>query len=46
MNNFDNVTKEKIETNNANWPQLPDHPYKMFIICGPKSGKTRYYSIE
>ena len=45
MINFDNVTKEKIETNNANRPQLPDHPYKMFIICGPKSGKTRYHSI-
>ena len=45
MTNFDDVTKQKIEKNNANWPQLLGHPYKMFIICGSESGKTSYYSI-
>ena len=45
MTIFDDVTKEKIEKNNANWPQLPGQPYKIFIICGSESGKTSYYSI-
>ena len=45
MTNFDDVTKEKIEKKYANWPQLPDQPYKMFIICGSESEKTSYYSI-
>ena len=45
MTNFDDVTKEKIEKKYANWPQLLDQPYKMFIICGSESEKTSYYSI-
>ena len=38
MINYD-VTKENI--NNSNWPQIPDHPYRIFIIRGFGSGKTK-----
>ena len=40
MINFDGVTKENIKELNPNWPQIPDHPYKMFITGGSESGKT------
>ena len=32
MINFDDV--------NPNWPQIPDHPYRILIIGGSGSGKT------
>ena len=32
MINIDNVTKESINKHNPNWPQIPDHPYKILII--------------
>ena len=38
MINFDDVTKEKKKPN-RNWPQIPDHPYKILIIGGSESGK-------
>ena len=25
---------------NSNWYYIPDHPYRIFIICGLGSGKT------
>ena len=25
---------------NTNWPQIPDHPYRILIIGGSESGKT------
>ena len=37
---FDNVVKENIKEHNLNWPQFPDHPYKILIIGGSGSGKT------
>ena len=40
MITFDDVTKEKIKENNSNWPQIVDHPYKIYIIAGSGSGKT------
>ena len=40
MINFDDVTKENIEEHNPNWPQIPDHPYRILIIVGPGSEKT------
>ena len=40
MINFDDVTKENIKEYNSNWPQIPDHPYKIFIIIGFGSVKT------
>ena len=38
--NFDNVTKENIKENNSNWPQIPDHPYRVLIAGGSGFGKT------
>ena len=40
MVGFDDVTKENIKEHNPNWPQIPDHPYRILIIRGSKSGKT------
>ena len=31
MINFDDVTKENVEEHNPNWPQIPDHPYRILI---------------
>ena len=28
---------------NPNWPQLPDHPYRILIIGGFRSGKTNSF---
>ena len=30
----------KIKPNNKNWPDIPDHPYRLLIIGGSGSGKT------
>ena len=40
MINFDDVTKENIKKNNPDWPQIPDHRYRILIIGGSGSGKT------
>ena len=40
MINFDNVVKETMKTNHRNWPQIPDHPFKLLIIGGSGSWKT------
>ena len=40
MFNFDYITKEDIEEHNPNWPELPDHPYRILIIGGSGSGET------
>ena len=32
MINFDDVIKEKLKEHNPNWPELPDHPYRILII--------------
>ena len=37
---FDNVTKENAEEHNPNWPEISDHPYRISIIGGSRSGKT------
>ena len=39
MIDFDDVTKENIKKHKPNWPQIPDHPYKILIIGGSGSGK-------
>ena len=41
MINFDEVMKENIKEHNPNWPQIPDHPYRILIIEGSGSGKTK-----
>ena len=40
MINFDDVVKENIKEHNLNWPQRPDHPYRILIIRGSGSGRT------
>ena len=46
MINFGDVTKQKTKGHNSNWPQIPDHPYRILIIgdsgCGEKNSSTRY----
>ena len=32
MINFDDVTKENIKEHNSDWPQIPDHLYRILII--------------
>ena len=40
MFTFDYFTKEDIKEHNPNWPEIPDHPYRILIIGGSASGKT------
>ena len=40
MFNFDYITKENIKEHNPNWPEIPDHPYRILIAGGSVSGKT------
>ena len=40
MINFDDVIKKEAIEHNPNWPKIPDHPYRMFMIGGSGSGKT------
>ena len=40
MINFDAVTKEKRKKHSPNWPQIPDHPYRILIIGCSACGKT------
>ena len=37
MINFDYIPKEDIKQPNPNWPEIPDHPYRMLIIGGSGS---------
>ena len=36
----DNYPNENKTKHNKNWPYIPDHPYRTFIIGGSGSGKT------
>ena len=40
MINFDDVIKEETKEHNPNWPEIPDHPYRILIIEGSGSGIT------
>ena len=40
MINYDYITKESIKSHNPNWPQIPDHQYRMLIVGDSESGKT------
>ena len=40
MINFDIYSNETKRKHNANWPLIPDHPYRMLIIGGSGSEKT------
>ena len=45
MINFDDVTIENIKEQNPNWPQIPDHLYRILIIGGSGSEKQIHYLI-
>ena len=46
MIKFDNFIKENTKEHYPNWPQIPDHPYKMIIVGGSGSGKrTSLFNI-
>ena len=36
MINLDSITNES----NEKWPYIPDHPYRILVICGSGSGET------
>ena len=40
MINFDDFIKENIKEHNPNWPEIPDHPYRILLDGGSGSGKT------
>ena len=40
MINLDSIVNDKNKKHNKNWPYIPDHPYRIFIIGGSGSGKT------
>ena len=40
MINFDDVLKENMKEHNTNWPQIPDHPYRILIARGSGLRKT------
>ena len=40
MIKFDDVGKENITKPNPNWPQIPDHSYRILIVGSSEFGKT------
>ena len=40
MINLDNVVNNKNQQHNKKWLYIPDHPYRILIIGGSRSGKT------
>ena len=41
MFHFDYIIKEDIQEHNPNWPQIPDHTYKILLVGGSGFGKTK-----
>ena len=39
--NFDGVIKKETKEDNRNWPQIPDHLYRMLIVGGSGSEKKK-----
>ena len=39
--NFDDVTQENIKEHNLYWSQFLDHLYRILMIGGSESGKTK-----
>ena len=42
MINFDNYVNENKTKHNKNWPYIPDHPYRILITGGSRSGKSKF----
>ena len=40
MINLDNILNNNNKEHNEKWPFNPDHPYRILIIGGSRSGKT------
>ena len=40
MINLDSITNKNNKEHNQKWPHIPDHPYRLLIIGGSRSGKT------
>ena len=40
MINFDDYVNEDKTEHIKNWPYIPDHPYRILMIGGSRSGKT------
>ena len=40
MINFDEYTNENKIEHNLKWPYIPDHPYRILIVGGSRSGET------
>ena len=32
MFNFDYITKQDIKEHNPNWPEIPDHQYRLLMV--------------
>ena len=45
MINFDDYANENRTKHNKDWPYIPDHPYRIFIIGGSGSGKTNLLNL-
>ena len=46
MIDFGDVTRENLKKLNPNWPQIPDHPYRILINRGSRSWKTNsFYNL-
>ena len=41
MINLDSIVNDKNEKHTEKWPYIPDHPYRILIIGGSGSGKTK-----
>ena len=41
MINLDNIVNNNFEKHHEKWPYIPDHPYRILIIGGSGSGKTK-----
>ena len=41
MINLDCIAEENNKEQNEKWPYIPDHPYRILIIGGSGSGKTK-----
>ena len=40
MFNFDYTIEENTKEHNSNWPEIPDHSYRLLIVGASGSGKT------
>ena len=43
MINFDDYANENKTEHNLKWLHIQDHPYKILIIGGSRSGKQMHY---